>query len=106
MAVTPRSIADGTLTATLADILVVANNTTTAIRAASFCNTTGATVNLTVTINPRTGGTGRTAIDNRTLADEETYNAPEIVNQIIEAGGTIQASGDGIEFYLSGTEVT
>ena len=106
MAVTPRSVADGTLGAALATILTVSANTTTSIRAASFCNDSGGAVNLTVTLNPRTGGTARTIIDNRTLADQETYNAPEMINQILEAGGVVQASGDQIQFYISGTEVT
>jgi hypothetical protein len=106
MAVTPKSIADGSLTGSLVTILTVTTNTTTSIRSATFCNTTGAPVNLTVVLNPRTAGTNRVVVDNRTLADEETYNAPEMVNQILEGGGVVQASGNGIEYYISGTEVT
>lgn len=106
MALTILNLADGSLAAALAVIYTAPALTKAVIRSASFCNATGAPVALTVKLMPRTAGTLRSLVNARTLAANETYLCPELINQVLEAGGTIQASGLAIEYSVSGTQVT
>ena len=106
MSIKAKSLADGVLTASLVDQYTAPANTRTVIKSASFCNTTGGAVLLTVKLVPRSGGTARTVIDEESLADTDTYLAPECINQVLEAGGKIQALGLNIEVYISGVEIT
>jgi hypothetical protein len=93
----------GALPATIATQFTGAALTKTVIRSASFCNSTAAPVALTVKLNPRTAGTDRTLISARSLAAGETYLAPELINQVIEAGGLLRCFGLDIEASLAGT---
>ena len=98
----------------LADLLLAAGEATiftgpagikTVIRQATFCNNTAGVVALTVKLNPRTAGTARTIVSARNVAAGETYLCPELVNQVIEAGGLLRAFGLDIVAYISGVEV-
>jgi len=105
MSLSPKNLADGALTASLVTQYTAPANTKAIIKAASLCNTSGGAVLVTLTLNPRTAGSARTLIDNRSVADEETYNCPEVINHVLEAGGVIQASGLNVLFVMSGVEI-
>lgn len=105
MSTTVKNIADAVLTGSLAAVYTVPTGTRAVIRAAVLTNTTGAPVDATVDINPRTSGTARVVIDSRTLADEESYLCPELINQVLEAGGVLRASGNGVTLMVSGAEI-
>lgn len=104
-AITLKNLADGALTGSVVTLYTVPTGTKTKITSVSFCNDTGAVVILLVQLKARTGGTIRTVVQTRAVADKETYLAPEIVGQHLEAGGEILASGSGIDFVISGVEV-
>lgn len=77
------------------------------VKSAQLTNTTGGAVACTVYIVPSGGAAGasNTAISARTIAAGETYNCPELVNAVIEAGGTIQALGLSVTLTASGVEI-
>lgn len=105
MALTILNLYDGVLAAGLGTLYTAAALTKAVVRAASFCNPTGGAVSLTVTLIPRTAGTARTLVSARSLAAGETYLCPELINQVIEAGGSIRGSGLDIQVSISGTQV-
>ena len=105
MGVTAKSLADSALTGTQATYYTVPALTAAIIKAASVTNNTGGAVDLSVWLNPRTSGTDRVLIDTHTVADEETYTCPELVNQVLEAGGTLEALGLNLVLYVSGVEI-
>ena len=105
MAISSKNLFDGVLTASLANTYVAPLLTTGVVKAASFANPTAAVVSLDISIIARSGGTARVVKQNRNLAPDETYFAAELINQVIEAGGAIQASGLAIEVVLSGVEL-
>jgi hypothetical protein len=77
------------------------------ITAATLTNTTGAPIQATVYLVPSGGvaGAANTVISTKTIAPGETYHCPELVNQVIEPSGTIQALGNGLTFVVSGVEI-
>jgi hypothetical protein len=76
------------------------------IKSASVSNSTAGVVAVTVyrVKNGGTAGAGSMQISARNVAVGETYNCPELINKVLEAGGTIQALGNGLGFDVSGTE--
>jgi hypothetical protein len=102
---TLRNLADAVLAAAPAVLYTVPALTRAAIRSAQFCNTTAAVVALTVTVQARTGGTVRTLLSAHPVAVNETYPGYELLGVVLEAGGTVQASGLGVTAVLSGVEV-
>jgi hypothetical protein len=77
------------------------------VKAAQLINTTGGAVPATVYLVPSGGAAAaaNTLISARAVAAGETYNCPELVNQVIEAGGTLQALGNGLTLIVSGVEI-
>ena len=105
MAVSSKNLFNGVLTASLANTYVAPLLTTGVVKAAVFCNVTAAVVTLNISIIARSGGTARVVLPNRNLAPDEDYFASGLINQAIEAGGAIQASGLNIEVVISGVEL-
>lgn len=103
--ITPKVLADAALTGSLADQYTVPAGTRTVIKQIAVTNNTGGVVNLTVALNPRSGGTDRTIVDDMPLADTQTFTAPQAINAVLEAGGKIRASGLNLVLYASGIEV-
>ena len=101
MANTVIAAAQGVLTGSLVTLFTVPTNRKFAVKALSFCGQLGSAVTLIVEIKQTSGGTQRRYIE-RTLNDNATDLAAETVNQVIDTGGLIQASGDGATYILSG----
>src|SRR2546428_8658403 len=100
-----RNLADAVLAAALTTVYTVPALTTAALRSAQFCNTTAGVVALTVAVQARAGGTVRTLLSAHPVAVNETYPGYELLSLVLEAGGTVQASGLGLTAVLSGVEV-
>lgn len=105
MGVTAQVLANGVLTGSQAEYYACPAGTTAVLKAATITNNTGGAVDVSVWLNPITAGTDRLLIDSHTLADEETYLCPELINQVLEAGGTIDALGLNCILYVSGVEI-
>lgn len=106
MAVTNKNLFEGALTAVLADTYIAPLLTTGVVKAATFTNSTSAVVALTIKIIASSSATARTVVNARNVGVNETFFASELINQAIEAQGSIQAQGLGIEVILSGVELT
>lgn len=77
------------------------------ITAAALVNTTAAAVQASVYLVP-SGGAAAAAnclISARTIAPGETYFCPELINQGLRAGGSVQASGAGLTFRYAGRDI-
>lgn len=76
----------------------------------SGCNTSGATITVTVKVIPSGGAaaTGNVFVSAKTLAAGESYQFPEIVGQKLEPGDFISVlpSATGFNLRGSGTHVT
>ena len=106
MSIVAKSLKDAVLTATLADTTYTTPALTrTRLTNATVFNATAAPVSLVVRVLTATAGTLRTVIT-RTLAVNETYMCPELVNLMLNVGGQVQASGLDMIFTLSGLEIT
>ena len=98
---TITAAAQGVLTASLTTLYTVPTNRKFVVKALTFGNFTGGALTLIVEAVQASGNTQRRYIE-LTVNDNETNLAPELINQVIDAAGIIQASGDGITFLLSG----
>jgi hypothetical protein len=77
------------------------------ITSASLVNTTGAPVAATVNLAPSSGAaTANTMIPARTIAAGGTDTCPELINQGIDAGGAVWASGLGLTFKYTAKDIT
>jgi uncharacterized membrane protein YjjB (DUF3815 family) len=78
------------------------------ITAAALVNTTAAPVAASVYLVPSGGAAdaSRCLISARTIAPGETYFCPELINQGLSAGGTVQALGAGLTFRYTGRDLT
>lgn len=76
------------------------------IRAASICNSTAAAVSVSAYLVPAGGAPDATniMISARAIAPGETYPCPELVNQGLNAGGSVQALGLGLTFKYTATD--
>lgn len=78
------------------------------IRAAILCNSTAAPVAASVWLVPSGGAPDATniAISDvlRVLAPGESYPCPELVNQGLNPGGSVQAKGAGLTFKYTATD--
>lgn len=87
---------------------VVPANNTAQIRALSFHNTTAGAVSVEVYLIP--SGVGSTLpaqrLVKKTLAQDESYLCPEVVNQILTAGMKVVLVGEGVNAMLSVVEQT
>ena len=77
------------------------------IKSAQLTNTTAAPISATLYLVPLSGTAGvtNTFISAQPIAVGETYNCPEIINSVIEAGGFVQALGNGLTLTMSGIEI-
>jgi hypothetical protein len=78
-----------------------------------FTATNTTTSNVTLSVNLVTsGGSASSAnliVDARTIAPDETYTFPELVGQVLEAGGfisTIASAATSLTIRASGREIT
>jgi len=78
------------------------------VKAAALCNTTAGAVLCTVYLVPSGGSANAatTLINAVSVAANATYTCPELVNQVIEAGGSIQALGLNVTLVASGIEIS
>jgi hypothetical protein len=78
-----------------------------------FTATNTTTSNVTLSVNLVTSGGSASAanliVDARTIAPDETYTFPELVGQVLEAGGfisTIASAATSLTIRASGREIT
>lgn len=76
------------------------------IRAATICNSTAAPLPASVYLVPKGGApdASNVMISARTVAPGESYPCPEVVNQGLNAGGSVQALGAGLTFKYTATD--
>lgn len=76
------------------------------IKAASLINTTAAPIAATVYLIPSGGAAAaaNTAISARAIAVGESYPCPELVGQGLNAGGFVQALGNGLTFKFTAVD--
>lgn len=109
MTTTAKSLVSGSQLTAAADTYYTAPASTKAvIRSATLCNTTAGTVACTVYLVPNggTAGASNTVISARSIVAGATDNCAELVNKVLEAGGTIQAQGLNVTLVASGMEIT
>jgi hypothetical protein len=77
------------------------------ITAAALVNTTAGAVSASVHLVPKSGtpGAGNCLISARPIAPGETYFCPELINQGLNEGGTVQALGAGLTFRYAGRDI-
>jgi P pilus assembly chaperone PapD len=89
--------------------------TATSVRAiidkATVTNTSASNVTLSVNLVTVSGSAGASnlIIDNRTIVPDETYLCPELVGQVLEAGGfisTIAGAATSLTMRVSGREIS
>ena len=95
-------LASGALTGSLADLATVPTGETWQILSAVVANETGAVVALSMALNPVSAGTDRTVVANRNVGDDKTDQCPEMIGQVLAAGGKIRGVGNGMVYYISG----
>lgn len=108
MTTTAKRMVNGSaLTASAATYYTAPTATRAIIKSAAIVNTTAAAVQATVYLVPSGGTAGATnaVINLRSLAPNETYSCPELINHVIEPAGSIQAFGDGLTLVVSGAEI-
>lgn len=78
------------------------------IAAAALVNTTAAAVAASVYLVPKDGtaAAANCLISARAIAPGETYFCPELINQGLNAGGTVQALGAGLTFRFAARDIT
>lgn len=76
------------------------------IKAATLINTTGAPIAATVYLVPSGGAVGaaNTLISARSIAAGESYPCGELLGQGLNAGGSVQALGNGLTFKYTGVD--
>jgi hypothetical protein len=86
--------------------VVVPDLTKRLIRAATLTNSTANAVAATVYMVPSGGNpdASNIMISARVLAPGESYPCPELVNQGLNAGGSVQALGAGLTFKYAATD--
>ncbi|MDX1557111.1 MAG: hypothetical protein R3212_13860 [Xanthomonadales bacterium] len=75
------------------------------VKAFTVTNDTGGAVTLKIRTTFTSGGTARIMAPDRTVNDNDTDLVPEMVNQVVDAGGIIEGQGNGMEYAISGVLV-
>jgi len=102
-----RLVAGSQLTAAAATYYTAPAATKAIIKAATLLNNTGGAVTVDVHLVPNGGSaTAANRVLRKTLANDTGHTCPELVNQVLEAGGTIQALGLNVAMVVSGVELT
>jgi hypothetical protein len=88
-----------------------ATNVKAIIDKATITNTSANNVTVSVNLVTVSGSAGASnlIIDTRTIVPDETYLCPELVGQVLEAGGfisTIAGAGTSLTMRVSGREVS
>ena len=88
-----------------------ATNVRAIIDKATITNTSGSNVTVSVNLVTVSGSAGASnlIIDARTIVPDECYLCPELVGQVLEAGGfisTIAGSATSLTMRVSGREVS
>lgn len=88
-----------------------AGNVTTYVDKATFTNTSSSNVTIGVNVVTLAGSPGASnlIINTKTIAPRETYAAPELVGQVLQAGdfiSTIASAATSITMRISGREIT
>ena len=88
-----------------------ATNVRAIIDKATVTNTSASNVTLSVNLVTVSGSAGASnlIIDTRTIVPDETYLCPELVGQVLEAGGfisTIAGTASALTMRVSGREVS
>ena len=88
-----------------------ATNVRAIIDKATITNTSGSNVTVSVNLVTVSGSAGASnlIIDTRTIVPDETYLCPELVGQVLEAGGfisTIAGAATSLTMRVSGREVS
>lgn len=75
--------------------------------AAALINTTAAAVSASVYLVPAGGAAGAATclISARAIGPGETYFCPELINQGLNPGGTVQALGLGLTFKYAAKDI-
>jgi hypothetical protein len=102
-----RLVAGSVLTGTAATYYTAPSSTRAVIKSATLANATGAPVTAVVYIVPAAGtaGAANTFIAGQVVAAGATYTCPELINHVIHPCETLQASGNGMSFGVSGAEI-
>lgn len=110
MAVTPKVL----IPAKQAEAVQTAQYTATAVKAIidkfTVTNTSANNVTLSVNLVPALGtaSASNLIMDARAIAPDETYTCPELVGQVIEAGGfisTLASAATSLTIRCSGREI-
>ena len=88
-----------------------ATNVRAVIDKATITNTSGSNVTVSVNLVTVSGSAGASnlIIDTRTIVPDECYLCPELVGQVLEAGGfisTIAGTASALTMRVSGREVS
>lgn len=85
---------------------IVPANTVSQIRALTFHNTTAASVSIEVYLIPSNVATTADAqrLVKKTLAQNESYLCPEVINQILATGDKVVLKGEAVNAMLSVAE--
>lgn len=80
--------------------------TTRVIKSATVINPGAVPVQAFVYLVPKAGaaGPGNALIWARSIAAGESYPCPELINQALKGGGTVQALGAGLTFKYTATD--
>jgi hypothetical protein len=108
MTVTARRLVPGSqLTGAAAAYYTAPTGTRAVLKSVVLTNTTVGAVLVTVYLVPSGGAVGAatTLISALSLATNVSYTCPELVNQVIEAGGSLQALGLNVTLVASGVEI-
>jgi len=75
---------------------------------ATNTNTTNALISVNLVTNGGSAGTTNLVVDTRSIAPDETYTFPELVGQVLAAGGFISTTGTATSLTIraSGREIT
>jgi hypothetical protein len=112
MAITPRSLVDGTnLTDSAATFYTAPASTRAIIKKATFCNDHSSTVTVTINLVPSGGSAayGNQITKTKALAAGETWSCPDVENHVLEAAGFISMVASvtaKVGVRISGYEVT
>ena len=102
---TVQHAANGVLTASFTTLYTVPTGRKFVLKAFNVANDTGGVVTLKAQVTFTSGGTARVMVPERTIADNDTDLVPELINQVVDAGGIIEAQGLDLTFAISGVLV-
>ena len=94
--------AAGVLTGSFTTLYTVPTNKKLLIKAFTVANDTGAGVTLKSQVTFTSGGTARVMVPDRTVGDNATDLVPELINQVVDDGGIIEAQGLNLTYAIAG----